>query len=58
MILRCRCCSHAHAQISKRVQEPILAYCAEGEVNSLQWSTKHPEWIAIAFDRKMQILHI
>ncbi|KAG5191615.1 WD40-repeat-containing domain protein [Tribonema minus] len=44
--------------IAKRVQEPILAYNAEAEVNSLQWSASHPEWIAIAFDRKMQILHI
>jgi hypothetical protein len=46
-------------QVSKRVQEPILAYTeATAEVNALQWSASHPEWIAIAFANKMQILHV
>eukprot|EP00953_Heterococcus_sp_UTEX-ZZ885_P001240 1182-Heterococcus_DN1.PRE.3 len=45
--------------VSKRVQEPILAYTeATAEVNALQWSASHPEWIAIAFANKMQILHV
>lgn len=38
--------------------DPILAYAAETEVNTLQWSAGHPEWIGIAFDNKMQILRV
>jgi WD repeat-containing protein 68 len=35
-----------------------LAYTAEGEVNSLQWSTAQPDWISIAFGKKLQILRV
>jgi hypothetical protein len=56
-LLCTRCC--CATQVSKRVQEPILAYTeATAEVNALQWSASHPEWIAIAFANKMQILHV
>jgi len=38
--------------------EPILAYNAEAEINNLQWSARHPEWIAIGFNKKLQILRV
>lgn len=38
--------------------DPILAYSAEDEVNTLQWSLAQPDWISIAFDSKMQILRV
>eukprot|EP00970_Alexandrium_tamarense_P009144 scaffold1803_cov195-Alexandrium_tamarense.AAC.20 len=31
------------------VEDPILAYNAEGEVNNLQWSSSQPDWVSIAF---------
>lgn len=42
----------------KAIEEPILAYAAEGEINQLNWSTSQPEWIAIAFTNKLQILRV
>lgn len=42
----------------KPIEDPILAYTAGGEINQLQWSTIHPDWVAIGFDSKMQILRV
>ncbi|KAK9832065.1 hypothetical protein WJX81_003548 [Elliptochloris bilobata] len=36
--------------------DPILAYSAGAEVNQLQWSTTQPDWVAICFANKTQIL--
>ena len=36
--------------------DPFLAYAAEGAITQLQWSTLQPEWIAICYDSKTQIL--
>ena len=38
--------------------EPILAYNAEGEINALHWSCSQADWIAIAFDSRLQILRV
>nr|QTO65835.1 transparent testa glabra 1 [Aristolochia macrophylla] len=38
--------------------DPILAYSAGSEINQLQWSAKQPDWIAIAFGNKMQLLKV
>lgn len=38
--------------------DPILAYTAGGEVNQLQWSTSHSDWVAIAFANKLQVLRV
>jgi len=42
----------------KPIQDPILAYNAEAEINQLQWSMSQPDWIAIAFGKKLQILRV
>jgi len=42
----------------KPITEPILAYNAEAEINSLQWSSAQPEWVAITFNKKLQILRV
>ena len=45
--------------MSKRpVEDPILAYNADGEVNNLQWSASQPDWVSIAFQNKLQILRV
>ena len=46
-------------QMSKRsVEDPILAYNAEAEVNNLKWSSSQPDWVSIAFANKLQILRV
>ena len=39
----------------KPVEDPILAYNADGEINNLQWSASQPDWVSIAFNDKLQI---
>ena len=41
-----------------RIEDPILAYYAESEVNQVQWSKTQPDWVAICFDKKLQILRV
>ena len=38
--------------------DPILAYSAGAEVNQLQWSNTQPDWVAICFSNKTQILRV
>jgi len=38
--------------------DPILAYTAGAEINQLQWSSTQPDWVAIAFSSKLQILRV
>jgi len=42
----------------KAIDDPILAYTAEAEVNQLHWSSVQPEWIRIAFNSKLQLLRV
>lgn len=38
--------------------DPILAYDAGAEINQLQWSSSQPDWVAICFGNKAQILRV
>lgn len=38
--------------------DPILAYSAGAEVNQLQWSSTQPDWIAISYSNRLQILRV
>ena len=42
----------------KQFTDPILAYYADAEVNQLQWSKSQPDWVAICFEKKLQILRV
>lgn len=42
----------------KPINEPMLAYTAEGEINQLQWSIGQPDWVAITFDKRVQVLRV
>jgi len=44
--------------IPRPIEEPILSYQSDKEVNNLQWSAADPDWIAIATGTKMQILRV
>lgn len=38
--------------------DPMSVYSAGSEINQLQWSAAQPDWIAIAFANKMQLLKV
>lgn len=38
--------------------DPMSMYSAAAEINQLQWSAAMPDWIAIAFANKMQLLKV
>lgn len=38
--------------------DPMSMYSAGSEINQLQWSAGLPDWIAIAFANKMQLLKV
>lgn len=38
--------------------DPLLVYSAGAEINQLQWSAAHPDWIGIAFSNKVQLLKV
>jgi len=40
------------------IEDPILAYTAEAPINTLQWSSLQPDWIAISYAKKVQILRV
>jgi len=46
------------SSMPKPIEDPILAYNAEAEINQLQWSSAQPDWIGIAYSSKMQILRV
>ena len=45
-------------QMPRAIEDPILAYTAEGEINQVQWSTTQPDWIAICFNNILEILRV
>jgi DDB1- and CUL4-associated factor 7 len=45
-------------QGAKVVEEPILAYNAQKEINVVQWSGSCREWIHISFGNKIQMLKV
>ena len=49
---------NASADVSGWRADPILAYKAGAEVNQLQWSVVHHDWVAICFANRTQILRV
>jgi WD repeat-containing protein 68 len=43
---------------SSNVLDPILAYNAGTEINQLQWSSAQPDWVAVCFGNKTQMLRV
>ena len=42
----------------RAIDDPILAYTAEGEINNVQWATNQPDWIAISYNQSVEILRV
>ena len=44
--------------LPKPVEDPILAYTADCEINNMCWSTSSPDWVTIGFGSKVQMLRV
>lgn len=42
----------------KKIEDPILAYTADAEINQLRWSAAQSDWVSITYDKKMQVLRV
>eukprot|EP00890_Picochlorum_soloecismus_P003946 jgi/Picsp_1/4552/NSC_01922-R1_protein len=42
----------------RAIYDPILAYGAGAVINQVKWNSLHPEWVAICFENKCQILRV
>jgi WD repeat-containing protein 68 len=41
------------------IEDPILAYtAAEGAINQIQWGATQPDWIAICYNKNLEILRV
>lgn len=45
-------------QMPRAIDDPILAYSAEGEINQIQWASTQPDWIAICYGTSLEILRV
>lgn len=45
-------------QMPRAIEDPILAYTAEGEINNVQWASTQPDWIAICYNNCLEILRV
>lgn len=45
-------------QMPRAIEDPILAYTAEGEINNVQWASNQPDWIAISYNKSVEILRV
>ena len=43
----------------RAIEDTILAYtAAEGEINQIQWGATQPDWIAICYNKNLEILRV
>lgn len=45
-------------QVPRAIEEPIMAYVSEGEINQIKWTLPHPDWIAISYNSSLEILRV
>jgi WD repeat-containing protein 68 len=44
--------------MQRHISDPILAYSAESEINSLCWNQGLTEWIGVGFGKTVQALRV
>lgn len=47
-----------HMAAQRAIEDPILAYTAQGAINQIQWSASQPDWIAICYNRALEMLRV
>ncbi|KAI7862151.1 WD40-repeat-containing domain protein [Spinellus fusiger] len=50
--------SRFNQQTPRAIQDPVLAYAAESEVNALTWSKVNADWIGVGFGKTIQALRV
>lgn len=40
------------------VEDPVLAYTANNEINNMIWDKSHEDWISISYSKFVQILKV
>ena len=45
-------------QMPRAIEDPILAYTADGEINQIQWASTQPDWIGICYNNNLEILRV
>lgn len=45
-------------QMPRPIEDPILAYTADNEINQIQWASTQPDWIAICYHKNLEILRV
>lgn len=46
------------SKLPNSVDQPLLAYRANGKINVISWSSSHSDWIAIAFKNYLELLRV
>lgn len=46
------------SKLPSPVSEPLLAYRANGKINTVSWSAAHSDWIAIGFENYLELLRV
>ena len=42
----------------RAIEDPILAYTADGEINQIQSASSQPDWISICYNNILEILRV
>lgn len=46
------------SKLPDSIDQPLLAYRANGKINVISWSSSHSDWIAIAFENYLELLRV
>lgn len=46
------------SNMQEPTNDPLLAYRASGKINAINWSSTHPDWIAIGFENCLELLRV
>lgn len=46
------------SKLPNDIKEPLLAYRANGKINTISWSASHSDWIAIGFENYLELLRV
>ena len=45
-------------KMPRAIEDPILSYTADAEINQIQWSSTQPDWIGICYGSSLEILRV
>lgn len=50
--------SRVATPLTKTIRDPVLAYTAPQEVNSLTWSEAYRDWLAVGMGKRVRCLRV